>query len=398
MLRARSFGKAKLIMTLAIACIALTKSQMALLAHQPPGKAGALYEIIQRLSPESDWELEEIMGALAKAAEIDIGCKVFVIDVPFANAITLPTGEILITEPLLSLLQTADEVAFVLAHELAHAIRGDAKRIPYASITLSEKPPLEPDVDRTFITEGLRAVATLIRAVYSQELELSADELAIKLMAKAGFDAKASLSVLERLSRSEATAACAWLSTHPGAAQRLQRLTALRIPEPQHRAAIQPPRDMTEVVVDLDIQIPWCNAALTETIRGTFNECLSEQLKGTEVGLKLAKPWQRRRAKVLLVRLSLVEQQKHQMSGMKGWLIWTQRVVASVYTQPEMRVVKCDELELIAVMREDERSSDVMRWRLKGIACWLAKVTYKALSEALLRGDKKLTSANFNGD
>lgn len=388
MLSVHAFEKAKLIMTLAIVCIALTKSQTALPAHQPPGKAGALYEIIQRLSPESDWELEEIMNALVRASETDVGCKVFVIDVPFANAITLPTGEILITEPLLSLLHTTDEVAFVLAHELAHAIRGDAKRIPYGNISLSEKLPLEPDVDRTFITEGLRAVATLIRAVYSQELELSADELAIKLMAKAGFDAKASLSVLERLSRSEAAAACAWLSTHPGAAQRLQRLTALRIPEPQHRAVIQPPRDVIEVIVDLDIQIPWCSAALSETIRGTFNECLSGQFKGAAAGLKLAKPWQRRRAKVLLVGLSLVEQQKHQMSGMKGWIIWTQKVAALVCTQPEKRVVKRDELDLIAVMREDEKPSDVMKWRLKGIACWLAKVTYKALSETLLRGDE----------
>ncbi len=375
--------KAKSIMTLIIACIVLAETPITSSANQPTDKAEALRELVQRFSPESDWELDEIMNALIRASEMDASYKVLVIDVPFANAITLPTNEILITERLLSLLHTVDEVAFVLAHELAHAIRGDAKRVPYSSIPLGKKPLIEPYVDRALLSESIRAIAGLIRSAYSQELECTADELAIKLMAKAGFDARASLSVLERLSHSEAAAIDAWLSTHPSAAQRLQRLAALPIPEPQYRIAIRPPKGLVEVIVDLDIQIPWFSAALSEMMKPAFNECLSEQLKGAEVDVRLAKPWQRRRAMAILIKLSLCEQRMREMEGMSGWLIWTQKIAASVYAQS--REVKSDELELVAAMRDGEKQSDVMKWYLKGIAVWLAKLTREALTELKLK-------------
>ncbi|MCS7253558.1 MAG: M48 family metallopeptidase [Armatimonadota bacterium] len=376
--------RAKPAIMLIIACIALTKNLMANLEHQPIDRARAIREIVRGLSPESDWELNKIMDALLRASETNVNCKVLVIDAPFANAITLPTGEVLITEQLLSLLHTVDEVAFVLAHELAHAIRGDAKHIPYADISLGVKLQIEPAVDKTLIAEGLRAIANLARAIYSQELESNADELAVKLMAKAGFDTRASLSVLERLSKSEAAMVDAWLATHPGAAQRINRLMASRLPEPQYRATIQPPKNLIEVAIDLNTQIQWCDAALSEMMRMALNECLVEQLKTKSANLRVAKPWQRRRATVLLIKLSLSEQHTKEMRGMKGWLIWTQKLVTSVLLSSQGQPIKSEELELIAIMREGEKQSEVMRWRIKGIATWLAKIAFEALSEHLL--------------
>lgn len=360
---------------------------------QPKGAAGQLYGAKspngENLSLEVDWELKAILGALVKASEVGIKCEVFTINAPFANAITLPTGEILITERMLSLLHTPDEVAFVLAHELAHAIRGDAKQILHAETALKGKLPLEPAVDKTLIAEGLRVLANLLRTIYSWELERAADELAIKLMAKAGFNPRASLGVLKMLSELRTTAEGAWVTTHPGVSERLRRLMSLQIPEPLHCFVIQPPPDITEVAVDIEIQLPWCAEAESERIMGAFNKHLTELLKKSE-GIKLAKPWQRRRAKTFLITLSLKGHHLQEMKGMNGWSLWTQRILAEVYVPPQKQPIESDIYELVAVMRSGEKVSEVMRWRLNKIAEWLACMAHEAIMRKVRsQGEKR---------
>jgi len=115
-----------------------------------------------------------------------------------ANAFALPGGFIFVTGPLLELCQwDADEVAFVLAHEMAHVIRGHAlERIISDSAFAAA---LAGTAGGT-IAAWLRKVGIkFLESAYSQDRELDADELAVRLIAVAGYDTGGAPKLLSRL-------------------------------------------------------------------------------------------------------------------------------------------------------------------------------------------------------
>ncbi len=61
-----------------------------------------------------------IFERVASTADLGIELKLYVIDVPFANAFALPGGHILLTRPLLENAASEEELAFVIAHEIGH--------------------------------------------------------------------------------------------------------------------------------------------------------------------------------------------------------------------------------------------------------------------------------------
>jgi hypothetical protein len=342
-----------------------------------------LLKAIQASSVD-DWELRAIMDALVTASSAsELRCRVLVVDVPFANAITLPTGEVLITEPMLSLLRTPDEIAFVLAHELAHMLRGDAQCLQRVYGQGLSQLPIEPALDKTLITEGLNLLATLARSIYSQELECSADEIAVKLMAEAGFDTNAALDVLERLSQSGSAQQTVWAITHPSVEKRLQRLRSMQLPKPKTHFKPTPPKDVVELSFELDVRLPWCDSAYASALETEFKKRLDGYLQKSFSGVKLARAWQKRRAVSCLISVWLVSHSEEEMKGMDGWLLLKHSLKATIVKAPEQLHLKSDEREFVYAMRSTEGLKEVMRWRLNGIAEWLARLSCSAIQEIL---------------
>ncbi len=147
------------------------------------------------------------------------------------TAFALPGGFIFIARPLVDLCdRNRDEVAFVLAHEMAHVIRRHAmdrllKQQVVSAVTL--------------VSPGRGALASWIRQVgfqsleraYSQDEEFEADELGLLLLRAAGFDPAGAIRVLQRLGEPDGTPApfglSAYLSTHPPIEDRVLRLRCL---------------------------------------------------------------------------------------------------------------------------------------------------------------------------
>ena len=135
------------------------------------------------------------------------------------TAFALPGGFIFVAPALVDLAgRDRDELAFVIAHEMAHVIRRHAmdRLLGQKVITAA-----------TLATPATRTLAPWVRQVglqwleraYSREQEFEADELGGRLMRAAGFDPLAAVRILERLGAIDAGTDPAglgtYLSTHP---------------------------------------------------------------------------------------------------------------------------------------------------------------------------------------
>lgn len=115
------------------------------------------------------------------------------------NAFSLPGGYVFINEGLTKKAESDDELAGVIAHEVAHVTaRHSVKR--YESSLGAQLAQLATLAARQ--GEAARGVGIALQAAqlaHSRQAELEADRLAVKYLQAAGFDPKAMLTFLERL-------------------------------------------------------------------------------------------------------------------------------------------------------------------------------------------------------
>lgn len=135
------------------------------------------------------------------------------------NAFALPGGFIFVTDSLVELCgRDADEVAFILGHEMAHVIRGHAMNRIVRDSAVAAASRMAPI--RGAISGWLRKVGVqFLESAYSQELESEADQLGVRLMAAAGYDPRRSLQLFGRLAKLKSAAEGfdfgSYFSSHP---------------------------------------------------------------------------------------------------------------------------------------------------------------------------------------
>lgn len=106
-----------------------------------------------------------------------------------ANALTFPDGTIVVNVGLLDALSSEGQLAFVLAHEVAHfSQQHSAKQFKKVSGMNSEDYGANSDKSKLFL--GLR---------YSREAEMDADAMALNMMVQAGYDVKQAATALRAL-------------------------------------------------------------------------------------------------------------------------------------------------------------------------------------------------------
>jgi predicted Zn-dependent protease len=150
------------------------------------------------------------------------------------NAFALPGGFIFVTRSLLELCeQNLDELAFILAHEMGHVIKGHAmdRFISNSAIALgSRAAPVRGLIARWLRTVGVK----FLESTYSQDLELEADTLGARLTAAAGYDRQAPAKLLSRLARlgrhANQSALGSYFSSHPAFDLRIERVNRLLKP------------------------------------------------------------------------------------------------------------------------------------------------------------------------
>ena len=149
------------------------------------------------------------------------------------NAFCMPGGKIAFYSGILQQLHlTDDEVAIVMGHEIAHALREHAReRMGKNAATglganlLSQVLGLG-DVGQTVTRYG----AQLLTLKFSRENETEADLVGMELAARAGFDPRAGITLWQKMSAANKGAPPQWLSTHPSSSTRIAEMEA-NLPE-----------------------------------------------------------------------------------------------------------------------------------------------------------------------
>ncbi|WP_422618465.1 M48 family metallopeptidase [Rhodoferax sp.] len=145
------------------------------------------------------------------------------------NAFCMPGGKIAFYSGILDQLQlTDDEVATVMGHEIAHALREHARARMAKNAATDIGANLLSNVlglgqlGQTVTSYG----AQLLTLQFSRKDESDADLVGMELAARAGFDPRAGVTLWQKMAAASRGAPPQWLSTHPSGNTRIADIQA----------------------------------------------------------------------------------------------------------------------------------------------------------------------------
>lgn len=154
------------------------------------------------------------------------------------NAWCMPGGKVAVYTGILPIVRDETGLAVVMGHEIAHAIAkhgnerlSQALLIQFGGIGLSAALSSQAVATQQIFLQ-LYGVGTNVGFMlpYSRLHENEADRIGLVLMAKAGYDPRAAVSLWKRMSTQGGTRTLEFLSTHPAPENRINHIEFL-IPE-----------------------------------------------------------------------------------------------------------------------------------------------------------------------
>lgn len=140
------------------------------------------------------------------------------------NAFALPSGQIILTDEIVELVESDDAVIAILAHELGHLHeRHLMRRVIQSSAIGAAAMVLSGDVSS--IVAGIPAI--MLDLKYSRDAEREADDYAIAML-KANNISLSNLTLLFEKLKDESDDGADYLSSHPPAAERIKRILDAR--------------------------------------------------------------------------------------------------------------------------------------------------------------------------
>lgn len=148
------------------------------------------------------------------------------------NAFCMPGGKIAFFSGLINTLKlTDDEIAIVMGHEMAHALREHSRErlaksglasagAQIAGIGLSAIFGIDPNLTSA-ATGGL---ANLTMLKFSRDDESEADLVGLDMVARASFDPRAGVTLWQKMNSLSKEAPPEWFSTHPAGERRIARI------------------------------------------------------------------------------------------------------------------------------------------------------------------------------
>jgi len=142
------------------------------------------------------------------------------------NAFCMPGGKIAFYTGILDTLKlTDDEVAMVMGHEIAHALREHAReRMAKNQMTQLGATLLGELVGGGRYTGAFQLGGNLLSMKFSRDDESEADVAGLDLAARAGFDPRAGVSLWQKMTAANSRAPLEFLSTHPAGENRIREI------------------------------------------------------------------------------------------------------------------------------------------------------------------------------
>ena len=197
-------------------------------------------EILKRERLSRDPRLNAIvkkvgMNIARAAAQPGYKWQFFVIDKDVPNAFCLPGGKVFVYSGLFRAVENEDQLATVIAHEVAHAIaRHGAERMSMIQLGRMGKQIAAQAIGggkyTGLINQAYGAGETFGMVLpFSRKFEYEADEIGIYLMTKAGYDPRQALRFWQNMMRlsKNSRKPPEFLSTHPTDQHRIERIRKL---------------------------------------------------------------------------------------------------------------------------------------------------------------------------
>lgn len=189
--------------------------------NRDPAQVARVRAVAQRLLPAT--------GAFRKDA-LAWQWEVNVISSPEVNAWCMPGGKIAVYTGIIEKLKLSDdELAAIIGHEVAHALREHGRE--RASQQMAQG--LAVGVIGAAIGLGSvgQDLAGLVADVtiglpYSREFEREADRVGVELAARGGFDPRAAITLWQKMAQAGGGGPPQFLSTHPSDESRIKDLQA----------------------------------------------------------------------------------------------------------------------------------------------------------------------------
>jgi predicted Zn-dependent protease len=147
------------------------------------------------------------------------------------NAYCMPGGRIMVYSGLIDKLDLTDaELATVLAHEVAHALREHTRE--RVSRAYGQQLVLQGVAAVTGVSETTANMANMIAQVtfqlpFGRDQESEADTVGLELMARAGYDPRAALTLWNKMAAAGRSGTPKFLSTHPSPKDRTKDIEKL---------------------------------------------------------------------------------------------------------------------------------------------------------------------------
>jgi len=193
------------------------RDKRALLPDEHP-EVVRLRKIFRDLAP-----FAEKFNARAK----DWKWEVHIVNSRQINAFCMPGGKIAFFTGILSRLKLSDdEVAMVMGHEIAHALREHARE-RMAKQTLTNIGAIAVNVlVGGNAGELARIGGGLLGLKFSRDDEREADLVGMELAARAGYDPRSGVTLWEKMSAASQGQPLEWFSTHPSGKSRIDTIKA----------------------------------------------------------------------------------------------------------------------------------------------------------------------------
>lgn len=147
------------------------------------------------------------------------------------NAFCMPGGKIGVYSGLINKLKlTDDEIAVVMGHEIAHALREHSRE--QMSQALGQQAifaglSIFTGMNATQLNVLQQAAEVGLTLPHSRKDEREADRIGLELAARAGFNPRAGISVWKKMLAADGSGPPQLLSTHPAPESRIQDMEAL---------------------------------------------------------------------------------------------------------------------------------------------------------------------------
>jgi len=140
------------------------------------------------------------------------------------NAFCMPGGKIVVFSGIIEQLKLTDnELAMIVGHEMAHALREHARE--RMGKTVATQSAIELGAAMFGLGNGGRYFADmggrLLTLRFSRDDETEADLVGMEVAARAGYDPRAGITLWQKMAAASKGAPPQWLSTHPTGSTRI---------------------------------------------------------------------------------------------------------------------------------------------------------------------------------